>query len=105
MTILLTLLGAGLVVLLVWLSVVSWKSMRFKKESIESIAGVEGNQPLPMKEINPSPYIESKEEIKDIIFKMPLISLGSHVKIKQKDYDEHHKKFGTGLENVEHYKV
>lgn len=24
---------------------------------------------------------------------------------KQKEYDEHHKKFGTGLENVEHYKV
>jgi hypothetical protein len=34
MTILLTLLGAGLVVLLVWLSVVSCKSIKFKKDSI-----------------------------------------------------------------------
>ena len=33
MTILLTLLAAGLVVLLVWLSVVAWKSMRFKRNS------------------------------------------------------------------------
>ena len=33
MTILLTLLGAGLVVLLVWLSVVSWKSIKFKKKT------------------------------------------------------------------------
>ena len=41
MTILLTLLGAGLVVLLVWLSVVSWKSMRFKKESIENFQNQE----------------------------------------------------------------
>lgn len=72
-------------------------SNMFKKESIESIAGVEGNQPLPMKEINPSPYIESKEEIKDIIFKMPLISLGSHVKIKQKDYDDFIVKHGKPL--------
>lgn len=32
-TILLTLLGAGLVALLVWLSVVSWKSIKLKKES------------------------------------------------------------------------
>ena len=31
--VLLTLLAAGLVVLLVWLSVVAWKSMRFKKNS------------------------------------------------------------------------
>lgn len=32
-TILLTLLGAGLVILLVWLSVVSWKSIKYKKNS------------------------------------------------------------------------
>jgi hypothetical protein len=24
---------------------------------------------------------------------------------KQADYDEHHKKFGTGLENIEHYRI
>lgn len=31
-TVLLTLLGASLVVLIVWLSVVSWKSIKFKKK-------------------------------------------------------------------------
>ncbi|MCX9074552.1 MAG: hypothetical protein OIN88_07825 [Candidatus Methanoperedens sp.] len=32
--------------------------------------------------------------------------LGAKIKyFKQEEYDEHNKKFGTGLENVEHYKV
>jgi len=33
LTVLLTLLGAGLVVLLVWLSIVSWKSIKFRKKA------------------------------------------------------------------------
>ena len=33
MTVLLTLLGVGLVVLLVWLSVMSWKSMKHRKQA------------------------------------------------------------------------
>lgn len=37
LTILLTLLGTGLVVLLVWLSVVSWKSVKYKKKSKKQI--------------------------------------------------------------------
>lgn len=37
LTILLTLLGTGLVVLLVWLSVVSWKSVKYKKKSKKKI--------------------------------------------------------------------
>jgi len=41
LTILLTLLGAGLVVLLVWLSVVSWKSIKFKRESILNFSNLE----------------------------------------------------------------
>jgi len=43
MTILLTLLGAGLVVLLVWLSVVSWKSMKFKKKAKKQIINLARN--------------------------------------------------------------
>jgi hypothetical protein len=37
LTILLTLLGTGLVVLLVWLSVVSWESVKYKKKSKKQI--------------------------------------------------------------------
>lgn len=35
MTILLTLLGAGLVVLIVWSGIVSWKSIKFKRETLK----------------------------------------------------------------------
>lgn len=41
MTILLTLLGAGITVLLVWLCVVSWKSIKYKKTSLNKIENLE----------------------------------------------------------------
>lgn len=43
MTVLLTLFGTGLVVLLVWLSVVSWKSMKFKKKAKKQIINLARN--------------------------------------------------------------
>jgi gas vesicle protein len=43
LTILLTLLGTGLVVLLVWLSVVSWKSVKYKKKSKKKISALGRN--------------------------------------------------------------
>jgi len=88
-TILLTLLGAGLVVLLVWLSVVSCRSIKFKKKVKAQLDGIRKRMDESDQSLSSSinDLYKNIQEISDLHFK----NLEEYKKQTNLDFEELHR--------------